>query len=94
MDYSNGIEPVTVLKSKSSELLYKVRKTGQPIIITQNGKATAVLQDIKTFQKERESLMLLKFLAQGEQELMAGKGISHSKAKEHFSAHVKKLKNG
>ena len=43
MDYAKGIEPVTVLKTRSAELIRQAQETGQPIIITQNGKPTAVL---------------------------------------------------
>ncbi|NKB16781.1 MAG: type II toxin-antitoxin system prevent-host-death family antitoxin, partial [Sphingomonadales bacterium] len=43
MKYSEAIEPVTTLKTKSAELIRRARESGQPIVITQNGKATAVL---------------------------------------------------
>jgi prevent-host-death family protein len=77
MDYAKGIEPVTVLKTKSAELIRQARETGQPIIITQNGKPTAVLQDVESFQRQREALTLLKILAKGDQEISEGKVLSH-----------------
>ncbi len=46
MKYSESIEPVTTLKTKSAELIRRAKETGQPIVITQNGKATAVLVDV------------------------------------------------
>ncbi len=55
MNYIEAIEPVTNLKSKSAELVRRARETGQPIIITQNGKATAVLQDVETYQRQRQA---------------------------------------
>ncbi len=76
MEYSKAIEPVTVLKTKSAELIRKARASGQPIIITQNGKATAVLQDVESYERTRKALLLLKFLAKGDQELGEGKGVS------------------
>ena len=90
MDYE-AIEPVTVLKTKSAELIRKARETGQPIVITQNGKATAVLQDVESFQKQRKALLLLKYLAQAEKEIRQGKGVSHAKAQQHFSRKLKDL---
>lgn len=90
MDYEKAIEPVTVFKTKSAELIKRARESGQPIIITQNGKATAVIQDIETFQQQRKALLLLKFLAQGDQELREGKGISHQKVMRHFEDHLRK----
>ncbi|MGH9340542.1 MAG: type II toxin-antitoxin system Phd/YefM family antitoxin [Acidobacteriota bacterium] len=92
MDYSKSIEPVTVLKTRSAELIRKARESGQPVIITQNGKATAVLQDVDTFQRQRKALLLLKFLARGDQELRESKGISHQEAVRRFNQKLKNLK--
>ena len=77
MNYADGIEPVTVLKTRSAELIRQARETGQPIIITQNGKPTAVLQDVESFQRQREALILLKILVKGDHELGDGRRISH-----------------
>ena len=77
MDYAKGIEPVTVLKTRSAELIRQARESGQPIIITQNGKPTAVLQDVESFQRQREALTLLKIFARGDQEIGEGKALSH-----------------
>ena len=94
MDYATGIEPVTVLKTKSAELIRQARETGQPIIITQNGKATAVLQDVESFQREREALTLLKILAKGDQEINEGKGLSHDDVMRSIERKLKDLKRG
>ncbi len=91
MNYEEAIEPVTILKTKSAELIRKARESGQPIVITQNGKATAVLQDVGSFQRQRQALLLLKYLAQADQELRQGKGISHAKVRRHFERKLKDL---
>lgn len=80
MDYAKSIEPVTTLKTKSAELIRRARDTGQPIVITQNGKATAVLQDVESFQRQREALLLLKFVAAGDQQIGDGEGVPQRKA--------------
>jgi len=92
MDYEKAIEPVTVFKTKSAKLIRRARESGLPIIITQNGKATAVVQDIDTFQRQRKALLLLKFLARGDRELREGKGVDHQKALRHFEDQLKKLR--
>ena len=94
MDYSKAIEPVTVLKSRSAELIERARESGQPIIITQNGKATAVLQDIETFERQKKALLLLKLLAQGDQELRDGKGVSNAEVKRRLERRLKDLTGG
>ena len=91
MDYAKGIEPVTVLKTRSAELIRQAQETGQPIIITQNGKPTAVLQDVESFQRQREALTLLKILAKGDQELSEGKVISHDEVMRRIERKLKDL---
>ena len=91
MDYAKGIEPVTVLKTRSAELIRQAQETGQPIIITQNGKPTAVLQDVESFQRQREALTLLKILAKGDQELSEGKTISHDEVMRRIERKLKDL---
>jgi PHD/YefM family antitoxin component YafN of YafNO toxin-antitoxin module len=71
-----------------------VRQTRQPLVITQNGKATAVLQDVETYQEQRQALLLVKFLARGDQELKQGKAISHSQARQHSHDTILRLKRG
>ena len=94
MNYADGIEPVTVLKTRSAELIRQVRETGQPIIITQNGKPTAVLQDVESFQRQREALTLLKILAKGDQELGEGRGIGHHEVLTRIERKLKTLERG
>jgi prevent-host-death family protein len=94
MKYSAGIEPVTVLKSKSARLINRVRETGQPLMITVNGKAAAVLQDVETYERQQQALLLLKFLAAGDKELKAGKGVSHAQATAHFQGTLARLRHG
>ena len=94
MKYSEAIEPVTTLKTRSAELIRRARDTGQPIVITQNGKATAVLQDVESFDRQRKALLLLRYLTQAEDEIRSGKGVPHAKAVRHFERKLKELRRG
>ena len=94
MNYVDAIEPVTVLKTRSADLIRKARDSGQPVIITQNGKATAVLQDVETYQRERQALLLLKYLARGERDYREGKVLSDEEADGHFRAKLAAMKSG
>lgn len=91
MDYSQGIVSVTTLKKSSARLVRMAKESGQPIVITQKGKATAVLQDVESFQRLRDAVVLLKLVAKGEQELRAGKGIPHdtvlARLRKRFASH-------
>ena len=94
MTLTTAIEPVTILKTKGTRLISRVRKTRQPLVLTENGKAAAVLQDAETYREQQQALLLLKFLAQGDKELREGKGITHRQAKQHFQATLARLKAG
>jgi prevent-host-death family protein len=92
--YSEAIEPVTTLKTRSAELIRRAKETGQPIVITQNGKATAVLVDVESFERQREALILLRYLAVGEDEISRGKGVRDQDARRHFESKLKVLRGG
>ncbi|RLB51982.1 MAG: type II toxin-antitoxin system Phd/YefM family antitoxin [Deltaproteobacteria bacterium] len=78
MDSSKDIEPVTTLKRDAATLIERARKRSSPIVITQNGKATAVLQDIESYERQRRALLLLKLLARGEKDYEAGNTQTHA----------------
>ena len=94
MGYDSSIEPITVFKTRSAQLVRRARQARKPIVITQNGKATAVLQDIESFQEQREALLLLRFMIQGDQELKRGKGVSKARVAAHFRRKLAELKRG
>ena len=94
MKYSEAIEPVTTLKTKSAELIRRAKESGQPIIITQNGKATAVLVDVVSFERQREALLLLRYVAVGGNEIANGKGVRHKEALRRFERKLKELRSG
>ncbi len=94
MNYIDAIEPVTVLKTRSAELIRKARESGQPILITQNGKASAVLQDVESYQRQREALLLLKYLARGDRDYREGRIISDEEADQRFRARLAAMKAG
>lgn len=94
MNFKEAIEPVTVLKTKSAELIRKAHDSGQPIVITQNGRATAVLQDVASYQRQREALLLLKFLARGDRDAREGKLVSDADADRHFRDKLATLRSG
>ena len=73
MKSSEAIKPISYLKAHASEMVRDVADNQKTIIITQNGEAKAVLQDIKEYEKTEESLALLKMLLLSEESLRQGK---------------------
>lgn len=70
---SNQIKPISYLKAHAAELVRNLAGQGEPLIITQNGEAKAVLQDIKSYEQTQETMGLLKMLALGIRQIEAGK---------------------
>ena len=73
MKLSTQIRPISYLKAHAAEILRELSAQGEPLVITQNGEAKAVLQDIKSFEQTQETLALLKILALARQEIAEGK---------------------
>ncbi len=71
MHYSTQIKPISYIKANAAEVLASLAEQHQPLVITQNGEAKAVLQDISSFEETQETLALLKVLALGNQEVEA-----------------------
>ena len=69
MQLSQTIKPISYLKSKTADVINSVNKSKQTIIITQNGEAKAVIQDIKSYENLRNSLSLLKLIVQSEEDI-------------------------
>ena len=69
MQLSQTIKPISYLKSKTAEVISTVNENRQSIIITQNGEAKAVIQDIKSYENLRNSLSLLKLIVQSEEDI-------------------------
>ena len=72
MDYSTQIKPISYLKSHAAEVLLQLGERREPLVITQNGEAKAVLQDVTSYEETQATLALLKLLAVGSQEVEAG----------------------
>lgn len=73
MRYSSQVKPISYLKANAAEVLTHLAERREPMVITQNGEAKAVLQDIATFEETQETLALLKVLALGNQDMVAGR---------------------
>ena len=73
MDLTEDIEPVTALSRGAADLIKRATERHNPIVITQNGRPTAVLQDVVSYERQRRVLHLLKLLAQGDRDHDAGR---------------------
>ena len=67
------IKPISYFKANAAEIIRDLAKVREPMVITQDGEATAVIQDIHSYQATQETLALLQLLAMGREEVAAGK---------------------
>jgi prevent-host-death family protein len=78
---SSRIKPIGYVKANAAELIRELAETREPLVITQNGEATAVIQDVASYEATQETLALLKILALGKRQVEEGKTVQ---AKEVF----------
>ena len=72
MKLSSQIKPISYVKAHAAEIVRTLGERREPLIITQNGEAKAVLQDIGSYEQMQETLALLKILALGDRQIAAG----------------------
>ena len=72
MSLSEQIKPISYLKAHAAEIIRTLGDRSEPLIITQNGEAKAVVQDIDSYERMQETLALLKMLALGDRQIEAG----------------------
>ena len=75
MRLSTNVKSISYFKANAAEIVTELAETGEPFVITQNGEAKAVIQDIVSYEKDQETLALLKILALAEQDIAAGRLI-------------------
>jgi prevent-host-death family protein len=73
MRLSSHIKPISYLKAHAAEILRNLAERREPMIITQNGEAKVVIQDIESYEQTQETLALLKILALGDRQIEEGK---------------------
>jgi prevent-host-death family protein len=80
MRLSHQIKPISYLKAHAAEIIRNLGDKGEPLVITQNGEAKVILQDIKSYEETQETLALLKILALGNRQIEEGKVVSATDA--------------
>jgi len=73
MKLSSQIKPISYLKAHAAEIVRTLGEQRQPLIITQNGEAKVVVQDIASYEQTQETMALLKILALGNRQIEEGK---------------------
>src|SRR5262245_58172872 len=73
MRYSTQIKPISYLKANAAEVLQDLNEQRRALVITQNGEAKAVIQDVASYEEAQETMALLKMLTLGNQQTAQGR---------------------
>lgn len=76
---SKPVVSLSEFKARAAQLLAEMKSGDQTIVVTQNGTATAVVQDYESHQRVQEALLMLKLVVQGEADISAGRMVSQRK---------------
>ena len=68
------IIPVSDLRQDAAKVLKRVKDSREPVVITQRGRAAAVMLSVEAFEQSERDRELLRLLAKGEREIEAGEG--------------------
>jgi prevent-host-death family protein len=73
MKLSTHVKPISYLKSHAAEIVKDLAESGEPMLITQNGEAKLVVMDVGSYERQEETLALLKILTMGDREIEQGR---------------------
>jgi len=71
-----NIIPITDLRQDATAIIKRVAASREPLVITQRGRAAAVMVSMEAYEHSQHELELLRLLARGEKEIKAGKGFA------------------
>jgi prevent-host-death family protein len=76
LNSSHDVNSLSDFKRKTSKFLDHLKKTGEPVILTVNGKAELIVQDAASYQRLLESaerIESLNFLRRSLEDIEAGR---------------------
>ena len=80
MSISNQIKPISYLKANAAKIAKELQSNSEPYIITQNGEAAMVVQSVEEYERKEDTIAMLQIIAQGEQDIAAGRTIDKDQA--------------
>ena len=80
MKLSSQVKPISYLKAHAAEIVRNLVEQQEPMVITQNGEAKVVIQDIDSYEKTQQTMALLKILALGIRQVEEGDVVPANEA--------------
>ncbi len=91
MKSPSAVVSLSEFKAKAAQMLEAMRTTNHDIVLTQNGAATAVVQDYESHRRLQEALLMMKLMVQGEADASAGRATAQDRV---FADLRKRLSRG
>ena len=86
-----NLQPVTEVKRRATEIIAELQASKEPVLITQHGRAAAVLMDIESYETMQRRLQILQGLMRGRQNVAEGRVLTHDQVAESLTKYrVKK----
>ena len=73
MRLSTQVKPISYVRANAAQILDDLADGGEPVVITQNGEAKAIIQSMAEYEQTQETLALLKMLAMANEDIRAGR---------------------
>lgn len=89
MNFKDDIKPISYIKTNAADMLKRVNETRNPIVITQNGEAKAVLLDTDSYQEMLNTIGILKLISQSQKEIEDGKILKNAAVFRDLRNHIK-----
>ena len=89
MRLSTQIKPISYVKANAAQIIEELADGGEPIVVTQNGEAKAVVMSVSEYEQTQETLALLKILALAREDIQAGRTMPFREAIESVRAELK-----
>jgi prevent-host-death family protein len=94
MKFSEAVKPISYLKTHASKVIKDVAENQKTLVITLNGEAKVILQDVKVYEKTQESIALLKILALSGREIKNGNFKTLDKSFDNVRKRINDFKRG
>lgn len=82
MRLSTQVKPISFIKANAAQIIDELTDGGEPIVVTRNGEAKAVMMSLYDYEKMQETLALLRIVAMARDDVKAGRAIPMQEAVE------------
>jgi len=81
INLAEDITSLSDFRANAASYVQNIKRTRRPVVITQNGRSSAVVLDVDVYESLLEKIELLQDVQMARQQLAEGKGIEHESAK-------------